>query len=77
VSIRRTPDGNAGAAAFEEALYELGMQCSVVAMGPIVVITPKPGTDPSALSDASRRGELTAIAAAHGFTHVALQLPAV
>jgi hypothetical protein len=55
-----------------EELLALGVSCRVEGRGRLALLR-MPATPP-ALADAAVRRRVTALAAAHGFTHVALEL---
>lgn len=61
--------GEAGALA--QVLAEAGLPCRVEASGRLAVLTTH---DPAPLADPATRRRVAALAAARGFTHVALEL---
>jgi hypothetical protein len=64
------PAPSAGALA--TALAAEGLSCDVEVRGRLAVLLP--GADAGALADPARRRRAAALAAAHGFSHVALEL---
>ena len=58
----------------EEELRAQGVDCTVDTHGTLAVIVPSRGL--AQLAEPSRRREVVALCAAHGFTHAALELPA-
>ena len=58
----------------EDALRAHGVDCVVQAHGTLAVIVPS--GELARLGEPLRRREVVALCAAHGFTHVALELPA-
>jgi hypothetical protein len=59
------------AEALEQRLAALGLAGRVEARGTLAVLTLR---DPSALAASERRSAAVALAAEHGFTHLALEL---
>lgn len=64
----------ASAASLAADVCELGLDCAVEARDRLAVLVPR-GAVP-ALTDAAFRRRVAALAAARGFTHIALELPA-
>jgi hypothetical protein len=64
----------ASAAALEQALAEAGLPCAVEARERLAVVT-APAAVALALADPAARELALRVAAAHGFTHLALELP--
>jgi len=62
------------AAALASAIAELGVQCSLEARGGLALLQPVQESVASLQSPETRRAVL-ALARAHGFTHVAIELP--
>ena len=56
-----------------EALRAIGLDCRVDARDRMALIAVRQGSD--TLVDDARRAEVVALARAHGFTHVALDVP--
>ena len=59
------------AAALEGALADIGLHARVEADGPLAILTL---TDGARLADVAARETVVALAARHGFSHVALEL---
>ena len=64
--------GAPDAAGLERALRAAGVPCVVDAFDRLAVVVPGPGG--TALADAELRRRALALVAAHGFTHLALEL---
>ena len=62
------------AAALADAIAELGVQCSLEARGGLALLLPVQESVAILQSPDTRRAVL-ALARAHGFTHVAIELP--
>lgn len=63
------------AAAFRAALAAVGVRCDVEEQDRLALV--RVDGDGSALADAALRETVTRLAAEHGYTHVALELPAI
>ena len=61
------------AATLEAALRELGIHCRIEAIDRLAVIAPE--TDDAEQATIRLRREALRLLAAHGFTHLALELP--
>lgn len=62
------------AAALAVAIAELGIQCSLEARGGLALLMPV-AESVGALQSPETRDTVLALARAHGFTHVAIELP--
>lgn len=60
------------AASLESALARVGLEAAVEARERLAIVRAADATAAHAIG--ARRGEVTALAAAHGFSHVALEL---
>lgn len=63
------------AATFRAALAAAGVRCGVEAQDGLALLRVDGSGSP--LADAALRETVTRLAAVHGFTHVALELPAI
>ena len=63
--------GPANAAALEDALRALGVDCFVEAHGRLAVVVPRGAVD---FTDPARRQAALRLVTEHGFTHLALEL---
>lgn len=61
-------------AALERALRDAGVSCTVEARERLAVLVPSGGSALADLADPERRRETFALAVAHGFTHLAVEL---
>ena len=62
------------AAALEQALRALGVDCLVEAHGRLAVVVPRAGADCSEFTDPARRQAALRLVTEFGFTHLALEL---